>query len=57
MEVFEDIYDLKEEEISSADYVLGALEGSIWCLLATDNYKKKLSRKDKKQVFKLHQFI
>ncbi|MHB8209229.1 ADP-ribosylglycohydrolase family protein [Mucilaginibacter sp.] len=36
----EDIYDLKEEEISSTGYVLHTLEASIWCLLTTDNYKK-----------------
>jgi ADP-ribosylglycohydrolase len=33
------INDLSEDEISSSGYVLHTLEASIWCLLATDNYK------------------
>ena len=34
-----DIYELPEEEINSAGYVLHTLEASIWCLLTTGNFK------------------
>jgi len=33
------IYELTSKEIFSSGYVLHTLEASIWCLLATDNYK------------------
>lgn len=33
------IYALTSKEIFSSGYVLHTLEASIWCLLATDNYK------------------
>ena len=35
----QDIYEQKEESISSGGYVLHTLEASIWCLLTTENYK------------------
>lgn len=36
----DDISELDENEIQSSGYVLHTLEASIWCLLATDNYKE-----------------
>jgi ADP-ribosylglycohydrolase len=35
----ENIYELKEDSISSSGYVLHTLEASIWCLLTADSYK------------------
>jgi len=36
----ENIFELKEDNISSSGYVLDTLEASIWCLLTTDSYQE-----------------
>jgi len=33
------IYEEREDKISSSGYVIDTLEASIWCLLTTDNFK------------------
>lgn len=35
----QNIYELKEENVSSSAYVLHTLEASIWCLMTTESYK------------------
>lgn len=36
----ENIYELKEDSISSSGYVLDTLEASIWCVLTTNSFKE-----------------
>lgn len=35
-----DIYNLKEDDISSSGYVVDTLESSVWCFMTTDNFEK-----------------
>lgn len=38
--IYNDISDLKENDIKSSGYVIDSLEASFWCLLTTNSYKE-----------------